>query len=191
MNMNSAQITSNACKPCHGTCSNCEDKPIQNLSGITDNVFTGVVPEGIPFQRPPGYIAATYSKPEIEIGDPWNFYHKFWQAHGLDHLADIVAPELSVHVGRQFMIPLIVHNPTHAPINVTFSVKSPEGFKVQPVLPLSIAPYTQGYVRVSAVAPTTKLPGWQQFSVSADSGGSVIGTVHLRVELSNGWVAPQ
>ena len=27
---------------------------------------------------------------------PWSYYHKFWQAHGLDHLANIVPTEISI-----------------------------------------------------------------------------------------------
>lgn len=39
-------------------------------SGVTDDVFTGVVPDGIPYQRAPGYIAVKYSEPTLTIGDP-------------------------------------------------------------------------------------------------------------------------
>ena len=59
-------------------------------SAVTDDVFTGVVSDGIAFQRAPGFTAARHSEPNLEIGDPWSYYHKFWQAHGLDHLGNIV-----------------------------------------------------------------------------------------------------
>lgn len=160
-------------------------------SGITDDVFAGVVPEGISYERPPGYVPVKYSEPEVEIGDPWSFYRKFWQAHGLDHLAGIVPLELTVHTGRDFFIPLVVQNPLSSPIAVTFEVHSPEGFQVDPVAPASVAPHTQYYTRVRVIAPETRIPGWQQFTVSASSGNKSIGVVPLRVELSTGWVAPQ
>jgi hypothetical protein len=160
-------------------------------SGLTDDVFAGVVQKGIPYQSPPGYIAVKYSQPAIEIGDPWGFYRKFWQAHGLDHLAGIVPLELSVHTGRDFLIPLVVQNPLDTPINVTFAVQSPEGFKVDPVAPALVGPHTHYFTRVRALAPENKQPGWQQFTVSASSSDKIIGTVPLRVELSTGWVAPQ
>ncbi len=67
-------------------------------SGVTDDVFAGVVPGGIPFQRAPGFVAVRHSKPTLEIGDPWSYYHQFWQAHGLDHLAGIVPLEVTVKV---------------------------------------------------------------------------------------------
>ncbi len=160
-------------------------------SAVTDDVFTGVVPAGIAFQRAPGFTAPRHSEPTLEIGDPWSYYHKFWQAHGLDHLARIVPVEVSVHVDGTLVIPLIVENPLDSAIDATFSVKAPEGWKVTPVAPATIAPHSQYYLRVLAAAPATKLPGWQQFAVSGESGHKNIGTIPVRVELSDGWVAPQ
>jgi hypothetical protein len=160
-------------------------------SGVTDDVFTGVVTDGISYQRAPGFIPAKYSAPTLEIGDPWSYYHKFWQAHGLDHLASIVPTEVSVHVDGVLAIPLVVVNPLDTAIDVSFSVKAPDGWKVTPVAPAAVAPRSQYYLRVQAAAPATKLPGWQEFTVSAESGNTGIGTVPIRAELSNGWVAPQ
>jgi LmbE family N-acetylglucosaminyl deacetylase len=160
-------------------------------SGVTDDVFTGVVADGIAYQRAPGFIKAQHSEPTMEIGDPWSYYHKFWQAHGLDHLANIVPPEISVHVDGTLAIPLIVDNPLNTAIDTTFSVKAPDGWKVNAVAPASIAPHSQFHLRVLAVAPPTKLPGWQEFTISAESQNKTIGTVPIRVELSDGWVAPQ
>ena len=160
-------------------------------SGVTEDVFTGVIPDGIPYHRPPGYIATKYSEPAIEIGDPWGFYQKFWQAHGLEHLSNVVPLEVSVHVNGTMDIPLVIQNPLDSPINVNFSVKVPDGWNVLPVAPASVAPHAQYYVRVQATAPATKLPGWQQFTVSAQSENKTIGTISIRAELSTGWVAPQ
>jgi LmbE family N-acetylglucosaminyl deacetylase len=160
-------------------------------SAVTDDVFTGVTPAGIPFQHAPGFTAPRQSEPTLEIGDPWSYYHKFWQAHGLDHLARIVTVEVSVHVDGTLVIPLIVDNPLDSAIEATFSVKAPEGWKVTPVAPASIAPHSQYYLRVLAAAPATRLHGWQQFAVSSESGHRNIGTIPVRAELSDGWVAPQ
>jgi LmbE family N-acetylglucosaminyl deacetylase len=160
-------------------------------SAVTDDVFKGVVPDGIAYQRAPGFSAARDSEPTLEIGDPWSYYHKFWQAHGLDHLGNIVPIEVSVHVDGTLVIPLVVENPLDSAIDTTFSVKAPDGWKVTPVVRATIAPHSQYYLRVLAAAPAAKLPGWQQFAVSAESGHKNIGTVPIRVELSDGWVAPQ
>ena len=160
-------------------------------SGVTDDVFTGVVSEGIPFVRPPGYVALKYSEPTLVIGDPWSFYHKLWQAHGMDHLATIVPTEITIHTDGVLYIPLVIENPADRAIHVNLSVKAPEGWKVRPLASISVDPHTSYLVRVQADAPSTKLPGWQNFTVSGDSGNKSLGTVPIRVELSNGWVAPQ
>jgi hypothetical protein len=85
----------------------------------------------------------------------------------------------------------VVVNPSDSAIDVSFSVKAPPQWTVKPVAPASVAAHSQYYLRVQAVAPSSKLPGWQEFAVSAESGGKNIGTVPMRVELSTGWVAPQ
>ncbi len=159
-------------------------------SGVTDDVFTGVV-EGVDYQRAPGFTAVKYAEPALEIGDPWSYYHKLWQAHGLDRLAAIVPLEISVHVGGELAIPLVIENPLDTAIDVNFSVKAPDGWRVAPVAPASIAAHSKYFLRVEAAAPAAKLGGWQQFTVSAESGNKSIGSVQIRAELSNGWVAPQ
>jgi LmbE family N-acetylglucosaminyl deacetylase len=160
-------------------------------SSPTDDVFTGLAGEGIPFERAPGYIAAPVAAPTLEIGDPWSFYHKFWQAHGLDHLANIVPVEVSIHVGTTLAIPLVVANPSATAMEVNFSVKAPDGWVVTPVAVAAVAPHSRYYLRVQALAPATRLPGWQEFTVTATVANKEIGTVPLRAELSTGWVAPQ
>lgn len=160
-------------------------------STVTDDVFAGVVPEGIAYQRPPGFVPAAPGKPVLEIGDPWRFYRRFWQAHGIDHLASIVPVEVSIHVDGVLAIPLVVENPTDSAVEVSFSVQAPEVWKVTPVAPATVPAHSEYYLRVRAAAPAALVPGWQQFSVSAQSGPNKLGSVPLRVELSNGWVAPQ
>jgi LmbE family N-acetylglucosaminyl deacetylase len=160
-------------------------------SGTTDDVFTGVVPDGVPFERAPGYTPTHVDHAVLSIGDPWNFYHLFWAAHGLDHLENVVPLEVSVKVGGSIVIPLIVDNPLDHPIDVNLSVQAPDGWKILPTPDVSVAPQTRYLLRVRAAAPDTKLPGWQQFVVTGRAGGKAIGTVAIRAELSTGWVAPQ
>ena len=111
--------------------------------------------------------------------------------HGIDHLANVVVTEITVHTDRTLAIPLVIHNPSNSAIDVNFSVKAPEGWKILPVARASVAAHGDFYSRVLAVAPSTKLPGWQEFTITATSAGKNLGTVPIRAELSSGWVAPQ
>ena len=160
-------------------------------SGPMDDVFAGVKPEGIRFVRAPGYTYEEATAPTLEMGDPWSFYRKFWKAHGIDHLSNVVPYEISVHTATSLYIPLIVDNPLDTPLKVAFSVKAPDGWTVTPVAPATVDPHDQYFVRVEVKAPETKLPGWQEFTISGNAGDKSIGTVSLRAELSTGWVASQ
>jgi len=157
----------------------------------TDDVFAGVKPEGIRFVRAPGYAYTEAASPTLEMGDPWSYYQKFWKAHGLEHLMNVVPYEISVHTAGTLYIPLVIGNPLDAPLNVVLSVKAPEGWTVTPVAPAAVEPHDQYFVRVEVKAPDTKLPGWQEFTISATAGDKSIGSVALRAELSTGWVASQ
>ncbi len=118
-------------------------------------------------------------------------YRLFWQAHGLDSLDALVPPEISLTAGSKLSIPLIVDNPLSTPIDVNITVRAPDGWKVLPLAPAHIsAQKHRYYLRVQATSPADVLPGWQDFTVTAESGGNTIGTVPLRVQLSN-WAFPQ
>jgi hypothetical protein len=159
-------------------------------TGVMDDVMSGVVAEGIPFQRSPGYSAVEVSHPVLELGGPWHFYKEFWRAHGIEHLGTLIPNELSIAVGGTLSIPLIVDNPLDEAMDVRFAVKAPAGWMVTPVGDAQVGAHTQYFLRVRAAAPQTRLAGWQQFTVSAESQGRSLGTVPLRVELA-GWALPQ
>ena len=137
------------------------------------DVFQGAVAKGIPYQRAVATMPTTPSAPILEIGNPWSYYSKFWQTHGLNHLSGLVPPEISVTPGSDLNIPLVVENPLDKSIVVKFSVQALDGRKIKPVVPVSVGPHTRYYVRVRAVAPLTKLPGWQNLSFSAESENKV------------------
>jgi LmbE family N-acetylglucosaminyl deacetylase len=160
-------------------------------SGITDDVFAGVVPEGIAYVRPTGYVARQFAQPALVIGDPWRFYQRLWQAHDLKQMPDVVPTEITVHTAGVLSIPLVVENPLDHAIQVTLSTQAPDGWKLHPAEPVSVEAHSEYFVRVQADAPQTKLPGWQSFTVSATAAGQNIGSVPIRAELSTGWVAPQ
>ena len=160
-------------------------------SSITDDVFAGILPQGIAYRRSPGFTPPIEPSPILELGGSWNFYRQFWQAHGLDRLGTLVPPELSVQIGGTLTIPLIIENPTGALIDVKFEIHAPEGWKlIDPPSSASIDPQAKYFMRVQAAAPLSKQPGWQQFTVSAESNGKSLGTVPVRVELAN-WALPQ
>lgn len=158
--------------------------------GVTDDVFAGVVPGGIPFQRVPGYSAGAETAPTLKLGGPWGYCRDFLPAHGLERLGALVPPEVSIQVGGTLRLPMILENPLDHPIKVAFKVQAPSGWTFSPIPDATVEAHDRYFLRLLSDAPTTKLPGWQQFHVAAESDGTSIGAIDLRVELE-GWALPQ
>ena len=64
--------------------------------------------------RTPNQKAMSRHRPSLalELGGPWAFYRSFWQAHGIEHLAKLYAPEAQVVAGEKLWVPLIIRNDT-------------------------------------------------------------------------------
>ncbi|MGA2206651.1 MAG: PIG-L family deacetylase [Terracidiphilus sp.] len=154
-------------------------------SGVTDDVFTGVTVEAMPYQPPPGFVASTPANPTLKIGGAWNYYRQFWKAHGLDRLEKLVPVEITVRAGGPLKIPLLVENPLDHAIELKLTVQSPEGWKVRPTHTVSVPAHATYYLQVMAIAPPTKLTGWQEFTVSGEAENRNIGTINLRAEVDS------
>ncbi len=160
-------------------------------SGITDDIFAGIEPGGIPFHRVSPSPEPQNTRPILSIGDPWNYYRGFWHTHGLDNFADIAPVEVTVKVGGGLIIPLIIDNPLDRAIEVNLSVQSPAGWKVNPLDPIKVGAHAKYFLSVRASAPSGNVAGWQNFTIAAKGGGEDLGKVCVRAELSTLWVAPQ
>jgi LmbE family N-acetylglucosaminyl deacetylase len=159
-------------------------------SGAEEDVFAGVVPDGIAYQRPPGASMAKSTEFSMELGDPWSYYRQFWEAHGLHLLFGLVPPEVTVQAGTTLYIPIAINNPTNVAADAEISVQAPEGWKVAPIANAHIDPHSRHYIRVQAAVPAEKREDWQQFEVSAKSGTKKIGSISIRVQIA-GWALPQ
>jgi LmbE family N-acetylglucosaminyl deacetylase len=156
-------------------------------SSPTDDLFAGIVPAGVPYQSTPGYIAPKLSALTLELGGPWNFYSAFWQAHGLDTLPGLIAPEIQAKPANRFVIPVIVQNPTSSAAPVNLSVELPEGWSFVRRPPASFTVDSQSvynYVFEAKTASSQK--DWKVITISAESAGKPIGTLRIRVELDPG-----
>jgi LmbE family N-acetylglucosaminyl deacetylase len=156
-------------------------------SSATGDLFEGIVAAGVPYQSAPGYSAPRLSAPTLELGGPWKFYAAFWQAHGLNSLPGLIAPEIMAKPARNFVIPLIVQNPTDTALAVKLLVELPEGwsFVRQPPSPFTVDSQSDySYVFEAKTAAAQK--GWKFITVNAEVAGQSIGSVRIRVELDPG-----
>jgi hypothetical protein len=154
---------------------------------IAGDVFAGITPASIPYVRPRGYIPPATGI-SFELGGPWAFYHAFWPAHNLEHLAALYSPEAQVGPGETLWVPLLVHNDTDSPQQVTLHSALPNGWSQKPNASLFTVAAHDSYPVQLTLTPTGLPQGtWQTLNWTAESDGRVIGTVTLRVDLeSNG-----
>lgn len=158
-------------------------------SGVTDDVFAGIQPDGIEYQAPIAAPAPPARKARMEIGDPWAFYHLFWRAHGLDRLMNLVPLEISIPPGSVLKIPLVVEDPRDGGFDLKLAVQAPDGWQVNALHLVHIEAHSKRYLLVEAVAPQGKISGGQNLVVTGDADGQTIGTVTMHVELGTGTFA--
>ena len=157
-------------------------------SSTTGDVFEGVAPGMEPFAPVPGYKHTAKEGLSIELGGPWSFYHEFWKAHGLDHLAGLLgALEVGITPGERLHLPILIHNATGEARDVTLSAKLPQGWSVaagHAIYPVEAhATYA---VQTILASPTQGEPAWQTVEWNAESGGKAVGTITMRVNLTSG-----
>ncbi len=152
-------------------------------SSATDDLFAGTTATSILYHAAPGYIAPKLTAPTLELGGPWRFYIAFWQAHGLDTLPGLIAPEIMAKPSARFVIPVIVENPTNAPLPVNLSVELPEGWTLvrRPPSPFTVESQSE-YNYIFEAKTSSSQKEWKFITITAES----IGTLRIRVELDPG-----
>jgi len=153
----------------------------------TGEVFEGITADRIAYVSPRGYQPPAPAV-ALELGGPWAFYHAFWPAHNLELLAELYSPEAQVAPGDTLWVPLILRNDTDSGREVTLHSKLPAGWNQKPEATEFRVPAHDSYPVQLTITPAPAVKGtWQNLSWSADSNGSSIGTVTLRVDMeSNG-----
>lgn len=154
---------------------------------VTGDVFEGVKPNAIPYAHARGYEPPSAGV-NLELGGPWAFYHQFWPAHGIEHLADLYVPEAQVAPGEILWVPLLIRNDSDSEKQVTVHASLPGGWSEKPgFTSYTVGPYQDCAIQLSVSSSATQKDTWQTLTWMAESGGQKIGTVNLRVEVaSNG-----
>ncbi len=156
-------------------------------SSPTADLFEGTVPGPIPFAPSPGYRPAPREGITAELGGPWAFYRRFWQAHGLDSLANLLTPEVAVGPGSVLSLPILIHNDTgdlrDVPITVTLpsswsTLRGPGLYRIDA---RDTAP-----VELFLSVPNEKDPAWQTVTVTIHPPGAPALPIPLRVNLASG-----
>jgi LmbE family N-acetylglucosaminyl deacetylase len=156
-------------------------------SSIGADLFAGVKPE-IAYHRSPGYSVPKLGSPQVELGGSWHFYRQFWPAHGLDHLAKLVEPEIMARYGSSINIPLIVENPLNDRIRMQFDVHVPDGWTVRRAIPhdVQVEPHANFTLPLEVKTSSVETSGWKNLAINWNAGENHTGQIQIRIELSSG-----
>lgn len=161
----------------------------QSLVGenVTGDIFEGITPTPAAYARVRGYESPAPGV-ALELGGPWAFYHAFWTAHNLDHLADLYASEAQVAPADTLWVPLIIRNNTDTSTQVSLRSSLPVGWSQKPEVVLySVAAHDSYPVQLTITPSASHTDTWQNLTWNAESDGRKIGVVTLRVNVvSNG-----
>jgi hypothetical protein len=149
----------------------------------TGDIFEGITPGAIPYAAVRGYQPEIHRGASIDLGGPWAFYGEFWRAHNLEHLADLIkTPEVAVANSGEVHVPILIHNDTDQPVEVTLSSTFPAGWKeLNGTARYPVRPHEAYTAQTVHIAPSTDKPEWQTLTWRAKANGETIGTITLRV----------
>ena len=152
---------------------------------VTGDVFEGITASPVAYAKSKGYEPPPPSL-ALELGGPWAFYKSFWQAHGIEHLAKLYAPEAQVVAGEKLWVPLIIRNDTDSSKEVSLKGTLPSGWTVKPDATLySVGAHDSYAVQLVITASTTaQKDSWQKLVWNGESAGQSIGAVTLRVSVA-------
>jgi LmbE family N-acetylglucosaminyl deacetylase len=155
---------------------------------VTTDVFDGVTPGPIPYAKHRGY-ESPQQKLSFDLGGPWAFYHLFWRAHNIEHLADLYAPEAQVAPGDKLWVPLLIRNDTDSPKQIELHPVLPPGWTVYPSSVMyPVAAHDSYSIQFITMAPQSQKGTWQTLSWNALTDGKNIGTVTLRVDVAGNYL---
>jgi LmbE family N-acetylglucosaminyl deacetylase len=152
--------------------SHIEDKPVDPAKQVVDSCGPAVQKNHLP---------------RAELGGPWEFYSKFYPAHGLCQLKVAKTPEIVAKAGTTVIMPLVIHHDPSKAAELSLSAKLPAGWKVEPLkftLPAESSTSLSLHVETPALTgDELKKAVLQEVRLTAEVDGKAAGEVVLRVTL--------
>lgn len=160
-------------------------------SSVEGDLWEGVRESAVPFTPPPGFRPQPMKELTVTLGGPWHYYQQFWQAHGIEHLARLLPPEVMAGISTRVMLPVLVENGSAQAVNVQIQVEAPAGWELYAGSgPLHAGPGETVVKQVTLIAPKTLSSTWRDIKIAANAGGKSIGGVTVRTQVVQ-WSLPQ
>jgi LmbE family N-acetylglucosaminyl deacetylase len=152
----------------------------------TGDIFEGVKPGPLAFKAPPGYTPTVLSGPMVELGGPWKFYRQFREAHGLEHLNHLLAPEVEAGIGTRLSLPILIDNPETTSLKGKLRCEVPNGWRViRGQGDFEADGLEDRSIETIISIPTSARQEWQNVVVHASVGDKDIGEVTVRVHVAS------
>lgn len=160
--------------------------------GETSDIFEGISEGAIDFAGVPGYKPEPRTGLSLELGGPWGFYSLFWKAHGLTHLADLVAPEAAAGGDGILNVPLVLRNDTDQDRSVALKASVPGGWTDKSGSGVYQVRAHDWYPITAVISATSGRPDQSQVVTwEAQCDGQAAGKVSLQVFPHQGGGLPQ
>jgi LmbE family N-acetylglucosaminyl deacetylase len=156
-------------------------------SSTTGDLFEGISSDAIAYVPVRGHQADPRKGISLELGGPWAFYREFWRSQNIEHLAELVTPEVGVAGGQPLNVPLLIVNETDQAKVIRLMTGLPEGWTEQPrFAEFPVAAYETYPVQLVLTSPVGHANEWQKITWKIETEGKPAGSVDLRVHLRSG-----
>ena len=156
-------------------------------STTTGDIFEGITANAIAYVPVRGYRAEQRNGISLELGGPWAFYRDFWRAQNIDHLANLVTPEVGVASGQTLNVPLLISNETDRAKVLKLITELPEGWSERTrFAEYSPAPHETYPIQLVLTSPPGHAKEWHKITWRIEADGRIVGSVSLRVHLLSG-----
>ncbi len=156
-------------------------------STMTGDIFEAVTPGPIAyaFKRP--YRPLQRDGISLQLGGPWAFYREFWRAQSIEHLAELVTPEVGVAGGQPLNVPVLIANDTDQAKVISLMTELPDGWTEQVrFAKFPVAAHETYPVQLVLTAPAGHANEWHKITWKIEADGRPVGSVELRVHLRSG-----
>lgn len=148
------------------------------------DVFAGIDDRPIPYVPEAAEPERVASGISLVLGGPWDFYERFYRAHGLKSLEGLVnPPQTALGEDRQLWIPLLLRNGTSQAMDISVRQDLPHGWTaINPPGAYRVEPNSTWPIQLFFRAPAEsgeKSPQTLRWTAVRD--GSTVGTVEIQV----------
>jgi LmbE family N-acetylglucosaminyl deacetylase len=153
----------------------------------TGDIFEGVTPGAIAYAPKASYRPLQREGISLQLGGPWAFYREFWRAQSIEHLAELVTPEVGVAGGQPLNVPLLIANDTGQAKVIRLMTELPDGWTEQVrFAEFPVAAHETYPVQLVLTAPAGHANEWHKITWKIEAEGKPAGSVELRVHLRSG-----